>query len=333
MKAGKTSKFIVLTCFLGLLDGQTASARKMYRLEDEKGKTLYTDQIPAEKNVYQQEILNAKGRPIQAKEKAKSLEQQILENRLAELRKEAAKLIARQKIHDDALLGTFHSSDEIAAALTAKMQGFDGERKVIETNLKNATEQLNSHFKTAADFERNGQQVPEMTLSNIKANQQQIEKLKLALRANLDRQKLSREEYNADIQRFLFLTQTTKKSKEETLIPSIKEANSLGLFYCDNDHQCNKAWTIARNFIDKYSTTEPNIFNDKLIMNRPPSKDTDISLSLSRIALTDNDYLLFLDIICQESAPGRELCSSSKVKEIRSLFRPFINNALSRTGK
>ena len=65
-------------------------------------------------------------------------------------------------------------------------------------------------------------------------------------------------------------------------------------------------------------------------MNRPPPTDSDISLSLSKLAINENDYQLFLDIRCRESAAGSELCASQKVKDIRSSFRSYVNDALSR---
>jgi hypothetical protein len=63
-------------------------------------------------------------------------------------------------------------------------------------------------------------------------------------------------------------------------------------------------------------------------MNRPPAKDSDLSLSLSKIAIKNDDFQLFLDIRCRDSMQGKELCASQTVKNIRSAFRPFMNNAL-----
>ena len=119
---------------------------------------------------------------------------------------------------------------------------------------------------------------------------------------------------DADIARFLFLTQSAKDLAPRAKIPSIKEANELGLFYCENDHQCKKAWEIGRIFVNLHSTTEADVYNEKLIMNRPPPKDSDISLSLSKLTINDDDYQLFLDIRCRDSLAGKELCASQKSK-------------------
>ncbi|MDP3905281.1 MAG: hypothetical protein Q8Q40_15095, partial [Methylococcaceae bacterium] len=77
----------------------------------------------------------------------------------------------------------------------------------------------------------------------------------------------------------------------------------------------------------------PDVFNDKLIMNRPPAIDTDLSLSLSKIPVNDDEYQLFLDIRCRDSLPGKDLCASQRIKDIRSAFRPYVNDALSRAAQ
>jgi hypothetical protein len=118
----------------------------------------------------------------------------------------------------------------------------------------------------------------------------------------------------------------------EVKTASLKEANELGLFFCENDKQCNKVWELARDFINKYSTTPPDIYNDKLIMNRAPATDNDMSLSLSKITIDNDNYELFLDIRCRESVAGKELCAGEKARAIRSAFRPYINEALARAS-
>ncbi|MGZ8152483.1 MAG: hypothetical protein ACXW0Q_06375 [Methylovulum sp.] len=322
---------VTLAFLICLLTSQFAFAKKVYRLEDEEGKTLYSDQIEPEQAKYRRELLSSNGRVIEVTEKAKTKEQQLLENQLKALRKEQEKLIVNQNIRDNALLSTYHSKEEIFTALKLKMLAFDSQIAALEGNLKNVTEQLKTQQKLAANYERNEQKVPQKVLDDIKATQIQIEEVNKAIVSKTDKKALAKDELNADISRFLFLTQSVKKPEKSTTIPSIKEANALGLFYCENDHQCNKAWEIARNFVNLHSTTQVDIYNDKLIMNRPPAKDSDISLSLSRIAISNNEYELFLDIHCHDSQPGHDLCASQKIRDIRSSFRPYVNDGLSRS--
>jgi hypothetical protein len=324
---------VIFSCLLCLVVSPSAFARKMYRLDDGQGSTVYTDQIPPDQSNFRRELLNPQGRVVEVTEKAKTKEQQDLEKRLVLLRKEESILMAQQKTRDNALLNTFHAKEDILEALKLKIQLFDSQRKVLESNLKRLTEQLEKQQKIAANYERNGQTVQQKILEDIKATATQVEQLRKALVANTDEQHQATNEYNADYERFLFLTQSVRKSAVLSKIPSIKEANMLGLFYCENDHQCNKAWDVARTFIETHSTTLPDVYNNKLIMNRPPAKDTDISLSLSRIAITATDYQLFLDIHCYNSSNGKLLCASDKIKELRLAFRPYVNDSLSRTSQ
>jgi hypothetical protein len=305
----------------------------MYRWVDNHGNIYFSDVVPPELSQYRRDSLNKAGRVMEVIEKAKTKEQLEQEEQLEKLQKKQEKLITNQKLHDKSLLSTFHSKEDLLMTLKAKLQVLETHKRLLEGTVTRYTEQLKAQQKQAATFERDAQKVPDKVLSEIKSSQEQIEQNNLAINVDIDKQHQLKNEYTADIERFEFLTQSVKNSEPNLTIPNIKEANELGLFYCKNDHQCNKAWEIAGTFINNNSTTLTDISNDKLIMTRPPAKDTDLSLSLSKIAINDNDYYLFLDIRCRESSPGKELCASQKVKDIRSAFKSFINDALSRAAQ
>jgi hypothetical protein len=324
----RTTLFLV--CLLCLFDSQSAFAKKMYRWVDEHGNTYFSDQVPPEQTQHSRASLSKTGRVLEVTEKAKSKEQLEQEKRFEELRKEQEKLIANQKMHDKALLSSFRSQEDMLLTFQTKTETLDKQKKLIEGNLDRLIEQLNKQQKEAAVFERDAQPVPKKLLDEIKLTQNRIDQTQGVLRNHNEKQNKIRVGDAADIARFLFLTQSTKERTPRSKIPSIEEANELGLFYCENDYQCKKAWEIGRIFVNSHSTTETDVYNEKLIMNRPPPKDSDISLSLSKLAINDDDYQLFLDIRCRESSAGKELCASQKVKDIRSSFRTYINDALSR---
>lgn len=306
---------------------------KTYRLMDDQGNVKFSDQIHPEDNKYRHDVLSKDARILKVIEKAKNKEQMAQDRRLAQLRKEQDKLIANQRIHDKALLSTYQSKDDLITALNSKLKTLETERKVTENNVAELTTLLAWQQKQAALLERNGEKVPQKSLTEMQDTQDQIKKSQHTILANADKKQQIETEYRADIDRFLYLTETTTDETPSNKIASIIEANKLGLFYCNNDHQCNKAWDIGHNFVTFYSTTKPDIYNDKLIMNRPPATDYDLSLSLSKIALNEADYQLFLDIRCRDSSQGRELCASQRVSMLRSSFRPYINNALSRAAQ
>lgn len=322
-----------LICAITLLCSSVVFAKKMYRWVDDKGNTFFADQVQPKDNKYQRDSLSKSARVLEVTEKAKTKEEQELEKRLVRLRKDEAKIINRQKMYDNALLNTYHSKADLLMAIKSKMDAFDRQNQVIKGNLTRLQQSLEAQQKEAAALERDAQPIPNKLLSDIKATKKQIQEVQTAIDQQKEKQEQIKKSDQADIARFLFLTQSSNGNRNLAKIPSIKEANELGLFYCENDRQCNKAWEIARTFVEYYSTTPPDVYNDKLIMNRPPATDTDISLSLSKIPLTEDDAQLFLNIHCRESSLGKELCESQKVKDIRSTFSPYVNDALSRAAQ
>ncbi|UOA09616.1 DUF4124 domain-containing protein [Methylobacter sp. S3L5C] len=321
---------IFSACLICLLGSQSILAKKMYRWVDENGNTYFSDQVPPGQAKHSRASLSKTGRVLEITEEAKTTEQLEQDKRLDELRKEQGKLIANQKTYDKALLSTFRSKEDMLLAMQVKTESLNKQKNIIEGNLKRFTEQLKKQQKEAGEFERNAQPVPKKLLDEIVLTQHQINYTQSALQSHVEKHNQIKKIDEADIARFLFLTQSTKDKPPRAKIPSIKEANELGLFYCENDHQCRKAWEIGRIFVNFHSTTEADVYNEELIMNRPPPTDADISLSLSKLAINEDDYQLFLDIRCRDSLAGKQLCASQKVKDIRSSFRAYVNDALSR---
>ena len=330
MSVRKFRVVLYMACLISLIDSQSVLAKQMYRWVGENGETYFSDQIPPEEVVHGRTSLSKTGRVLEVTEEAKTKEQQEQDIRLEELRKEQDKLIARQKVYDMALLSTYHSKEEMVLALQAKIETLNKQKNIIEGNLNRFTEQLKKQQKEAGVFERNSQIVPKSLLDEIAETQHRINYTQEALDKQIGKQNQIKKTDEADIARFLFLTQSSTDLSPRSKIPSIKEANELGLFYCENDYKCNKAWEIGRLFVNIYSTTGTDVYNEKLIMNRPPPKDSDISLSLSKLAINEDDYQLFLDIRCRDSLAGKALCASQNVKNIRFSFRAYVNDALSR---
>ena len=321
---------LIFTSLCFILGSAPIHAKKVYRWLDEQGDIYFSDQVPPEHIQHSRATLSQTGRVLEVIEQAQSKEQIEQEKRLQELRRQQEKLIASQKVHDKALLSSYHSKEDMLLAIQSKMEVFDKQKDIFEGNIDRLTEQLKSQQHQIAALEGAAQAVPKDLLDDLMLSQTRLEQTQNALRSQLEKQEQTKKIDEADVARFIFLTQSTKDMPPRAKIPSIKEANELGLFYCENDYQCNKAWEIGRNFVNFYSTTEADVYNDKLIMNRPPPKDTDISLSLSKLAINEDDYQIFLDIRCRHSLMGELLCASPKIKEIRSSFRSYINDALSR---
>jgi hypothetical protein len=303
-----------------------------WKWQDKNGKLHYGHGIPPSDVGAGRTGLSSQGVKVVEIEPEKTKEQLEHERRLARLKADEEKIIARQQQYDLALLKTYRTKTDLMVAIKKKIEAFETQNQVIEGNLSRLKQGLDALQKEAAALERDGQKVPEKLLKDINSTQSQIQDMQKAIRAQKEKQEFTQKADQADIARFLFLTQS-HEIKPQARIASVKEANELGLFYCENDVNCNKAWEIGHEFVNYYSTTPKDVFNEVLIMNRPPATDTDISLSLSKIPLNDQDSQLFLDIHCRESSAGKELCASQKIKDIRASFSPFVNDALSRSAQ
>lgn len=324
-----TSIFLVL--FLFLCANQAVQAKKMYRWVNEQGETIFSDQVPPEHSQYRRESLNEKGRVIEVTEEEKTKEQQAIANRLNALKKAQEKIIAQQAANDKVLLSTFRNLKDMEASLYATMQSLDAQRNVAQSNLKRVENQLEAQQKKAAELERNGKTVPQALLDEIKQTEAQIQVAYAEINKQIEKKNRTKAEFEANIERFKFLTQeNTDPSKAVDKSAQTNINDKIGLYICETDMLCAKAWASAHDFVKANATTPIDTDTDKLIMGRAPATDDDLALSISKLEDENKKQQLFLDIHCRESSLGIELCASQKVRDIRSAFRPFIESAVAK---
>jgi uncharacterized protein DUF4124 len=327
--AGFRFKLIAFFAVLLVVSMQPAMAKKMYRWVDEDGRIFFSDQIPQDQIQHKRESLNQDARVLEVVEEARTQEQIELEKRLKQLRWEQEKIIAKQKSQDKVLLSTFRNVDDMKMALKGKMAAMDAQRKVADGNLLRLELQLEQQQKQAANYERNGQRVPAKLLTEILASKDQIENANLEILRHLEKKIAVKREFQTDIDRFVFLTQSKKDSNQlSNKTAESTAANELGLFICENERQCDRAWKVARRFVEENSSTAADIDTDKLIMRASPRDDTDLSLSVSRVGHGGERHQIFLDIRCRKSTLGVELCASDAVKDIRRSFSRYIEYGL-----
>jgi hypothetical protein len=319
-----------LACTLSVVSTEAISEKKLYKLIDESGKTSFSDQINPEAAKYRRETLSKQGRVIDVTEQEKTKAQQTKEQLLNVLRRKQEKVIQNQKAHDESLLRTYHNKEEMESELKAKVQTIEAQRKLIDSELALQSERLDAKQKSAATYERNALPIPANLIEEIRMIQDEIAKTEATNNENLALQKKITDEYQTNIKRFILLTQPPSESGENgNKVSSLEEGDELGLFRCENDFQCKKAWEIARIFVDTYSTTAPDVNTDKLVMHALPTEDYQFSLSISKIISAKTQDQLFLDIHCRDSSLGKELCDSKKIQDLRSSFRPYVNERLS----
>ncbi|MDX5372365.1 MAG: DUF4124 domain-containing protein [Pseudomonadaceae bacterium] len=164
-----------LTLLLALLPhaavaaGQAGGGIEYYRYKDDQGRVVLSRQgVPPEHISKGYEVIDDKGRVLNVVPPAPSLEER---QRLAE---------EKAKAQSDAqLLRIYSEPADVDRARDRKLAELDGLISVAQSNLHSLrTQQANLQGK-AAEFERDGRQVPEhllVQIDNIKAEQASTEK-------------------------------------------------------------------------------------------------------------------------------------------------------------
>jgi hypothetical protein len=322
------SIILLLAVVLGLTAAQSASAKKMYRWVDENGKTHLSDQVPPEQVKHRREELSQKGRVVEVTEKAKTKEEIAFGRRLEALRKAEEDIIAKQKINDKVLLSNFRSLDDMQESLKKKMLGMDSQIKLLHNNKSRAEAALENQLKLAAKHERSGEKIPAPLAESIEKAKAQIAASESEIEQQEDKKRQVKAAFEADIERYKLLTQSDAEAQRDLSekTAAMKAAVELGLYFCGNPGQCAKAWESAHRFVRSYSTTAIDIDNEKLLMTAEPAIDSDLSLSVSKLEMGNDQQQLYLDIRCRQSPQGMELCAGDKVRDIRAAFRKYIEN-------
>lgn len=304
----------------------------MYKWVDGKGNTYFSDQVPPEHSQLRREKLSKQGRVLEVTEKAKTKSEEALDRLLTALKEAQEKVIAQQLYHDKALRVTYNKLEDLQNTYNAKLQELETEQKLTISNLKRLDNQLETLHRQAATHERNGEKIPQKLLDEIKATEKDSQQTYVKISQHIENKNKVDEQFKSDIARYKQLTQSAEQKRLDKQKEEIKAASQLGVYVCESDRECEKAWKIAGDFISKHSTssnsTQPEIESGKLIMGRTPDTDNDLSLAISKVDLGDRKQKLFLDIRCRDSSIGVELCASKKVQDIRLAFKNYLETSI-----
>lgn len=299
---------------------------KTYHWVDEQGKTHFSDSIPPDQAKLQRDTLNKSGRVVETTSKAKTKEEYEQELHIQALRDEQENLIAKQAAEDRVLLSTYRSVEDMNLTLNGRMQALDAQRLVAEGNLKRLQKQLEAQQKKAAENERNGRAVPKGLLADINSSEQQIQLSINEINNHITKKNQVKTEFEANIERFKFLAKS-RNPDQTNQEASIKIEALEGLYNCPDNAQCERAWARSIDFVKRNSTTTINNLTDQLIISGDPIKETDISLSVSKMQASNGQQKLFLDLRCHHSRLGAELCAGKEASDIRAAFKPYLEAA------
>lgn len=319
----------MLLCILSFAQ-ECIAARPLFRWIDEEGNVHYSDTVPPEKAKHKRESLNEQGRTINITEAAKSPEQIANERRLKKLRDMAQRLLAEQIAQDQTLLRSYRNEEELITARDAKLSMLETQKLVAGNNFSRLAEKLDALQRQAADYERNGKQVPESVLAEIGGLRSQMEESQ-EKEAELEHQEQAlKRQFNEDLDRLRTLATmpggalTMENENAASRPPALSGDEPAWIFPCPDEAGCAKAWKRAADYAGKFSTTPIRLHSETLIYTYPPKISSDLALSVSKQPGETEGSLLFLDVRCANNGPGIELCASPKVEEIRAGFKPFV---------
>lgn len=300
------------------------SAAKFFRYTDAAGKTVVSSTLPPEISQQGYLIVNEMGVVLETVSPRKT-EQQLLDELKDKARKEEEeRLIEEQRNLDTVLLNSYTDISDIERARDNELMAKDRDAMLLKQNIRRLTSMLEDTQTRAARDERLGK-VTSKEIQNdvqgfkerIAAEAEEVKKVeKLKFRVN--------ERFTSSIIRFNELKaaeQLRRFRPEELTKGDIKAV----IFQCSTSEVCDIAWQAGLRYASEKSTTELAWANESTIMMRKPRKDTDIALMLTRVnSLKGKQASLILEIRCNQTQAGEDLCKSEAVVSIEKDFIPYI---------
>jgi len=303
----------------------SAYAKTLYRLIDEKGNVSYSDKIPPKDSQREHAALNEKGRTILIREAAKTPEQILQLQKIRSLQKTKQALLEKQLLKDNVLLRTFQTEKSIDRTLDGKISMLDTQifqtKKQTETLLK----QLLSYQKNAAAFERRGKPISKKSLENINAAKAQYDNNQNRIKRLNKKKSLLTASFQKDKKRFIQLQKSTLK--DLSINEEGNHSLALGEVTCKAD-DCKHLWEQAKEFTTQHAKTKIIFISDDLLLTEHPRLGESISLSLTKRRI-EQEITLFLDIQCKNTRAGKSTCKSAATFQVAKQFnqlQPIISS-------
>jgi chromosome segregation ATPase len=192
---------IVLVAGMMWLCGN-AHAAKLYKWVDENGMVHFSDSIPPQEIKKQHSEIDTNGFETRSVEAAKTPAEIEEMKRQQALKDEQERLAKERAEQDRILLDTFSSEDEIIAARDRQIATIEASNQLTLGSIDSLTHKLQEQTGRAADYERQGQDVPQGVLDEIDKIKRQIEMRRASIRTRKDEQRALKEKYQAYVDRF-----------------------------------------------------------------------------------------------------------------------------------
>ena len=180
--------------------------------------------------------------------------------------------------------------------------------------------------KRAADLERHGKTISQNLIKSIDTNRLQLQNAYAFIIRKEQEKEAIRNKTRIDLARFRALKKIEPESSTSPV--SINRSGSLldTVVICTDEIVCKQKWLLAETYVRKHSTTRIQMLSKTIIMTDAALKDSDISITVSKIREKDAPGAkLFMDLQCKDSPRGADLCESASVEQIRMGFKYFLN--------
>lgn len=295
-----------------------------YRWVDEDGNVHFSDSMPPERVRSSHDEFSERGLRIKSIPAAKTREELQKEKELERLRVQQEELLEEQRQADRALLRTFRSEDDIGLARDGKIAAIDVMIGVTKNNIRRQQERLSSLLSDAANLELARKPVPGQLSDGISQAEHAIRDAYASI-VDREAQKNSiRASFERDLARF---QQLKDLPVSRSVVEAVEEKPPVlhNIVTCAGADECDRLWEKATLYVRQYATTPVQSSTAVVVITAPPVAEQDISLILSRINNKKGPGAsLFLDLRCERSTRGQELCREQQTQAILEGFRPAI---------
>lgn len=299
-------------------------AAKFFRFLDENGKLVVSSTLPPDVSQKGYDIVNEMGVVLKTVAPRKT-EQQLLEELRNKARLEKEKqLVREQQQLDSILLNSYTDISDIERARDSEITAKERDIMLLKQNIRRLTRLLEDTQTRAARDERLGRPLSKALLNEVRGFKNRIAAEGKEVLNIVEQKSRINERYSSSIIRFseLKAAEQLKKYRPGELL---SEDSNTVIYQCSTDEQCETAWQLALRYASDNSTTELAWANEITIMMRKPRKDKDISIIITRIqGRKGNKTSLILEVRCNKTQAGEQLCKSQAVREIEKGFIPYL---------
>jgi Domain of unknown function (DUF4124) len=178
------------------------SKTKLYKWTDENGVVHYGSSIPPQYAKQQSEVLNAQGTVVETIQAQKTPAEIAKEQQEQAAAAEKAKQAQAQRQHDQVLLDTYTSVDDMKRDRNSRISAIDSQINVTNASISGLQSSLADYQSQADARTKAGKKIPDALQQKLDDTQNQLAiNQKLLLQQQQKKQDI-RDQFKADIARF-----------------------------------------------------------------------------------------------------------------------------------